>query len=273
MAFHSFLPRFELDNSDVKQIIKRLSIERASHEASAIPRVVEEIKWRPPEASNLSVINGIDDFIEQPVEETVRKFRAAIDNGRHSQASSTPNPRDAHQPLLNYSIDFDLSSNEAGISETNASFVSDSDSDESTSFFFFRHFFNEAEMENLTQNMIDALQQAGQQNTAALVTGMQNLAAQRKLESIPIFSGDSNCPLVIDEWFKIAEREARLADWMHRKSLLQGLNDSILKAVKKGELKDVKQEATERVHEFQKRIHDMYRVAYGASQQQVTTQM
>ena len=63
----------------------------------------------------------------------------------------------------------------------------------------------------LTQAAIDTLQTAGQNNTAALVTGMRTLAAQRKLENIPIFSGESNCPLVIEEWFKIAERTARLA--------------------------------------------------------------
>ena len=39
-----FLPRFNLDESDEKILIKRLSVERASNEASAIPRVVEEIK-------------------------------------------------------------------------------------------------------------------------------------------------------------------------------------------------------------------------------------
>ena len=68
--------------------------------------------------------------------------------------------------MLNYSIAFDLSSNEPGISETIANFVSgsdsiatdgDSDSDESAFFFLFRHFFNEAEMTNLTQNMIDMI--------------------------------------------------------------------------------------------------------------------
>ncbi len=33
--------------------------------------------------------------------------------------------------------------------------------------------------------------------------------------------------------------------------------------MKKGELKDLKQEPTERVRDFQKRIDDMYRLAYG----------
>jgi hypothetical protein len=210
-----FLPSFNLDENDEKKVIKRLTIERASREASAIPRVVEEIKWRPPETSNISIIDRFDDFIEEPVEEIVRQLRAEGDIERRSRATSTPNPRDANHPLPNYSIDIDLSSNEPGISETIADFVSESDcdSDESAFFFLFRHFFNEAEMANLTQNMIDTLQQAGQQNTDALVTGMRNLNAQRKLESIPLFSGDSNCTLVIDEWFKIAERVARLARW------------------------------------------------------------
>jgi hypothetical protein len=63
----------------------------------------------------------------------------------------------------------------------------------------------------LTQAAINTLQVAGQNNTAALVTGMRTLAVQRKLENISIFSGESNCPLVIEEWFKIAERTARLA--------------------------------------------------------------
>ena len=50
-----FLPGFDLDESDEKKLRKRLSVERASNEASAIPRVVEEIKWRPPETSNISI--------------------------------------------------------------------------------------------------------------------------------------------------------------------------------------------------------------------------
>ena len=98
-------------------------------------------------------------------------------------------PESVNRSLLNYSIGIGLSSNEPGISETIADFVSESeyDSDEDAFFFLFQHFFNEAEMANLTQDMIDTLQQAGQQNTDALVTGMRNFNAQRKLESIPFF--------------------------------------------------------------------------------------
>jgi hypothetical protein len=149
----------------------------------------------------------------------------------------------------------------------------------------------------LTQAAIDTLQTAGQNNTAALVTGMRTLAAQRKLENIQIFSGESNCPLVIEEWFKIAERTARLAGWNDEQKiaffqeklsksaanfndsltaqqrdvyadwkalLIAGLHDNTTKAIKKGELKDLQQEPGERVRDFQTRIDDMYRIAYGA---------
>jgi len=149
----------------------------------------------------------------------------------------------------------------------------------------------------LTQAAIDTLQTAGQNNTAALVTCMRTLAAQRKLENIQIFSGESNCPLVIEEWFKIAERTARLAGWNDEQKiaffqeklsksaanfndsltaqqrdvyadwkalLIAGLHDNTAKAIKKGELKDLKQEPGERVRDFQTRIDDMYRIAYGA---------
>jgi hypothetical protein len=68
----------------------------------------------------------------------------------------------------------------------------------------------------LTQAAIDQLTAAAQDNTDALVLGMRNLVAQRKLENIPICSGESNCPLVIEEWFKMAERTARLAGWNNK---------------------------------------------------------
>jgi hypothetical protein len=149
----------------------------------------------------------------------------------------------------------------------------------------------------LTQAAIDQLTAAANDNTDALVLGMRNLAAQRKIENIPIFSGESNCPLVIEEWFKIAERTARLAGWNEQQKILffqekliksaanfndsltaaqranyddwkalliNGLHDNTTKAIKKGELKDLKQEPGERVRDFQTRIDDMYRIAYGA---------
>jgi hypothetical protein len=74
-----FLPSFNLDESDEKKVIKRLSIERASKQAGALPRVVEEIKWRPPETSNISILDRFDDFVEEPVEEIIRQLRAEGD--------------------------------------------------------------------------------------------------------------------------------------------------------------------------------------------------
>jgi hypothetical protein len=53
------------------------------------------------------------------------------------------------------------------------------------------------------------------------------------------------------------------ADW--KTLLIAGLHDNTTKAIlKKGELKDLKQEPGERVRDFQTRIDDMYRIAYGA---------
>jgi hypothetical protein len=46
--------------------------------------------------------------------------------------------------------------------------------------------------------------------------------------------------------------------------MINGLHDNTTKAIKKGELKDLKQEPGERVRDFQTRIDDMYRIAYGA---------
>ncbi len=46
------------------------------------------------------------------------------------------------------------------------------------------------------------------------------------------------------------------AVWKHL--VLQGLSDDTIKAIKKCELKELKQDPTERVRDFQKRIDDMY---------------
>ena len=37
-----FLPRFELDESEEKELIKRLTVKRAYDEVSAIPKLVED---------------------------------------------------------------------------------------------------------------------------------------------------------------------------------------------------------------------------------------
>ncbi len=52
------------------------------------------------------------------------------------------------------------------------------------------------------------------------------------------------------------------ADW--KALLIAGLHNNTTKAIKKGDLKDLKQEPGERVRDFQTRIDDIYRIAYGA---------
>ena len=216
-----FLPRFELDESEEKVLKTRLSIERISEGACAFPRasprVTEEIKWESAAATNLSIVERVDDFISEPVDEIFRQLREERDFERRSHHTSTPDLRNVRRPLPNWDANADLLTAEPGISETVSNLISLSsspdDSDSDDRFYFGRHYITAAEMAQITQNMVDTLRQAGEDNTTALVTGMRNLNAQRKLEGIPFFSGDSNCTLVIDEWFKIAERVARLAGW------------------------------------------------------------
>lgn len=53
------------------------------------------------------------------------------------------------------------------------------------------------------------------------------------------------------------------------RSATPGLNDNTLKGIKKGKIKDLKQDLTERVRDFQKRIDDMYSWHMERAQQQV----
>ena len=268
---------------------------------SPIPRVTEEIKWRPAaeDDANASIFDRVDEFIELPVEEIIRHLIDERQNG-------TPDLRNRARFLdqlwrRDISPDFDWNNYSADLS--NASGVAntvikwDIDDDTLSTFNLDLVFQEQDDTMALTQAAIDQLEIASQNNTNALVIGMSTLAAQRKLENIPIFSGESNCPLVIEEWFKIAERTARLAGWTDQQKLLffqekltksaanfndsltanqraaydawkalmiNGLHDNTTKAIKKGELKDLKQEPGERVRDFQTRIDDMYRIAYGA---------
>ncbi len=59
----------------------------------------------------------------------------------------------------------------------------------------------------------------------------------------------------------VAKREAYDA-W--KALLIDGLHDNKTKAIKKGELKDLKQDPGKRVRDFQTRIDDMYRIVYEA---------
>ena len=86
------------------------------------------MKWQRVEITNLSIIERVDDFIEQPVDEIIRQIRAESDTERLSQPTSTPNPRDVEWPVPNYFVNIDFSNDEPGISETITNWDSDSSS-------------------------------------------------------------------------------------------------------------------------------------------------
>jgi hypothetical protein len=178
---------------------------------SPIPRFTEEIKWRPTveTEADSSIFDNVEEFIRLPVDDIIKRLQ-------EEQKTGTPDLRDKARFLdrlwrTDLSPDFYWNNYSAELNEATGFRGWDSD-DDTLSTFDLDLIYPDEDMA-LTQAATDTLQVAGQNNTAALVTGMRTLAAQRKLENIPIFSGESNCPLVIEEWFKIAERTARLAGW------------------------------------------------------------
>ena len=86
------------------------------------------MKWQRVEITNLSIIERVDDFIEQPVDEIIRQTRAESDTERLSKPTSTPNPRDVEWPFPNYFVNIDFSNDEPGILETITNWDSDSSS-------------------------------------------------------------------------------------------------------------------------------------------------
>ena len=261
--------------------------------------VVEEIKWTSAAESDTSIFDRVDEFIELPVDEIIRQIKdeqraGTLDQRHKANFLDELWKADTTTPELDRDNYIQLIGDASGIADTEWDTISNG----SFNSLNLNLLYPESDDEMaLTQAAVDTLQIAGQNNTDALVTGMRNLAAQRKLENIPSFSGESNCPLVIEEWFKIAERTARLAGWNDAQKiaffqekliksaanfndsltpaqrevyadwkdlLIDGLHDNTTKAIKKGELKDLKQEPGERVRDFQTRIDDMYRIAYGA---------
>jgi hypothetical protein len=159
-----------------------------------------------------------------------------------------------------------------------------------------QHFF-ENEMA-LTQQAVNAWQQAVNLQAAILESGLGLLNAQTAKKEIPYFTGEIEGKLAIEEWFKIAERIARNAGWndaqklrffqermvksaenfndsltqaqkanyqIWKTSILEGLADNTTKARKKEQLKDLKQEDAERVRDFRIRIDDYYKIAFGVN--------
>ena len=157
-----------------------------------------------------------------------------------------------------------------------------------------QHFF--ADEMALTQQTVNAWQQAVNRQAAILESGLGLLNAQTAKKEIPNFTGEIEGKLAIEEWFKIAERIARNAGWndaqklrffqerlvksaenfndsltqvqkanyqIWKTNILEGLADNTTKARKKEQLKDLKQEDAERVRDFRIRIDDYYKIAFG----------
>ena len=133
-------------------------------------------------------------------------------------------------------------------------------------------------------------------NAQAIAEGMNNLNAVTIKREIPEFTGELDDGVTIDEWLKIANRVAQTAGWTNDQKLryfqdrftksaanfnetltaqqtdtfdhwvtavTNGFQDSTFKALRKAQLKHLKQKHNERIRDFRKRIDDTYRVAYG----------
>ncbi|EFX62475.1 hypothetical protein DAPPUDRAFT_120189 [Daphnia pulex] len=235
-----YLTKFQKKESAPHTPVEPDLLAEATGGISPIPRITEEIKWRPTveTEANTSIFDSVDEFIRLPVDGIIQRLQ-------EEQRTGTPDLRDRARFLdqlwrKELSPKFDWNNYSAELSEATGFRGWDSDDDTLS---------------------------------------------------------ESNCSLVIEEWFKIAERTARLAGWNEEQKiaffqeklsksaanfndsltaqqrdvyaawkalLIAGLHDNTTKAIKKGELKDLKQEPGERVRDFQTRIDDMYRIAYGA---------
>jgi hypothetical protein len=150
----------------------------------------------------------------------------------------------------------------------------------------------------LTQQAVNAWQQALNRQAAILESGLGLLKEQTAKKEIRNFTGKFKGKLAIEEWFKIAERIARNAGWndaqklrffqermvksaenfndsltpaqkatyqLWKINMLEGLADNTTKARKKEQHKDLKQEDAERVRDFRIRIDDYYKIAFGVN--------
>ncbi len=136
----SIFATFRIRRSEERVLIKRLSVERTSDGACAIPRVTEEINWESTEAAKLSIVERLDDFIAEPVDKVLRQLREESDIERASYHASTPDLRDKRRPLTNWDADVHLSTDEPSISETVTNWISSissSNSPDSDDRFFF----------------------------------------------------------------------------------------------------------------------------------------
>ena len=158
--------------------------------------VVEEIKWTPEVAENTSILDRVDEFIEQPVDEIIRQIRIETNTKQPVAISpvdkkETNNLWETDTTVANFDWGkhAELLNDTSRIDETVAEWENeskDTSTDTSLGSLHLTLLFPTEEMA-LTQAAVDTLTQVGQNNTDALVVGMRNLAAQRKLENIPNF--------------------------------------------------------------------------------------
>jgi hypothetical protein len=143
---------------------------------------------------------------------------------------------------------------------------------------------------------VNAWQTAVERQAQIFENGLRVINAQTAKKEIPFFTGEIEGKLAIEEWIKIAERIATNAGWANeqrlrffqekliksaanfndlltpaqkvnyqtwKNNIQDGLADNTTKARKKEKPKTLKQEDTERVRDFNIRIDDYYKIAYG----------
>ncbi len=94
----------------------------------------------------------------------------------------------------------------------------------------------------LTQAAVNAWITAVDRQAEILENGLATINAQTAKKEIPFFTGEIECKLAIEEWFKIAERIATNAGWMNEQRLrffqekliksAENFNDSLTPAQK-----------------------------------------
>ncbi|EFX62083.1 hypothetical protein DAPPUDRAFT_120545 [Daphnia pulex] len=148
-----------------------------------IPRVTEEIKWRPTveTETNTSIFDNVDEFIRLPVDDIIKRLQ-------EERITGSPDLKNRAKLLdqlwrEDLSPEFDWNTYSGELNEATGFRGWDSD-DDTLSTFDLDLIFPSEEMA-LTQAAIDQLRDAANDNTDALVSGMRNLAAQRKIENIP----------------------------------------------------------------------------------------
>ncbi|EFX69180.1 hypothetical protein DAPPUDRAFT_113830 [Daphnia pulex] len=115
--------------------------------------------------------------------------------------------------------------------------------------------------------------------SAAMTTGMLNLAAVNYRKYIPEFSGDLDDNTTFESWLKKANRvgveagwtedqksnrvniKANLAAWTA--AMEAGFDDATIQDMRRAQLSKIEQKFNERMREYRHRIDELYKSAYG----------